>query len=491
MKKRIFSMFLVALLGVSALSAGCGKKSEGIPMNDSFYNPIRLEQNMGDPWMYYHDGYYYYMQSSGTQIKVTKSAWMTQVVENIEDENVTKVIFRQKSINVVEIWAPEIFFFDGHWYVYFTATTDSTDTLEKDANRRIYGMKSKTDNAMGEWETAVKIDLPADCRAIDATFMDYDGKQYIIWSGWPSETNSDYKQNLYITELETGNPLKAKSLNADQRVLISQPTYGWETKGAVQNEGPAVCFSPEGTPFVLFSGSYSGGDGYCIGYLELTGDPMKTESWIKNKEPLMQTDMKYSEVIAPGHCSVVKSPDQTETWICYHAAKYSGAGWDRMARLQKMDWVDGKPSVEQISKFNEAVPLPSGEEVNRVKYEAESAELKDCTVIDSEGYASGDRAVSVMDGGNLTFNVSVPKNGQYLLYVRFSNREATETVMNVEINGDKYELYAPKTEYDDLFVQTYTYCPLYIKKSGKNTVRITCDKSIYIDCIIVDYLDNV
>lgn len=49
----------------------------------------------------------------------------------------------------------------------------------------------------------------------------------------------------------------------------------------------------------------------------------------------------------------------------------------------------------------------------------------------------------------------------------------------------------PKTEYDDLFVQTYTYCPLYIKKSGKNTVRITCDKSIYIDCIIVDYLDNV
>jgi len=190
MKKRIFSMFLVALLGVSALSAGCGKKSEGIPMNDSFYNPIRLEQNMGDPWMYYHDGYYYYMQSSGTQIKVTKSAWMTQVVENIEDENVTKVIFRQKSINVVEIWAPEIFFFDGHWYVYFTATTDSTDTLEKDTNRRIYGMKSKTDNAMGEWETAVKIDLPADCRAIDATFMDYDGKQYIIWSGWPSETNS-------------------------------------------------------------------------------------------------------------------------------------------------------------------------------------------------------------------------------------------------------------------------------------------------------------
>ncbi|MGN1078026.1 MAG: family 43 glycosylhydrolase, partial [Candidatus Gallimonas sp.] len=317
--KKILCVLCGVILGLLGLVTGCDKGADkGTAMNDTFYNPIRIEKNMGDPWLYYHDGYYYYMSSGGTQIKVTKSKWMTQVVENVEDENVTKVIFRQKSINVVEIWAPEIFFFEGRWYVYFTATTDSSDTLEKDGNRRIYGIRSKTDDAMGEWETAVRIDLPLNYRAIDATFMDYGGKQYIIWSGWPSAENQGYKQNLYITELETGNPLKAKSLEDDRRVLISQPLYAWETKGAVQNEGPAVCFSPEGTPFVLFSGSYSGGDGYCIGYLELTGDPMREDGWTKSESPLMATDMQYSEVIAPGHCSGVKSPEGTETWVCYH-----------------------------------------------------------------------------------------------------------------------------------------------------------------------------
>lgn len=282
--KRFLCMLLAAASAFSLLSfAACaddGNSGGGEAMNETFYNPIRIEAQMGDPWLYYHDGYYYYTHSYGTSIRVTKSPWMTNVVENTNDENVTGVIFRQKDINVVQIWAPEIFFFDGHWYAYFTATTDSTDELEKDTNRRTYGMKSKTDDIFGEWETAVKIDLPCDFRSIDATFMDYNGRQYIIWSGWPEATNLNYRQNLYITELETGNPLKALSTEAAARVLISEPTHDWEMNGAVQNEGPCVCFAPDGTPFVLYSGSYSGGDAYCIGYLELTGeDPMQTSSW--------------------------------------------------------------------------------------------------------------------------------------------------------------------------------------------------------------------
>ncbi len=502
--KRFLCMLLAAASAFSLLSfAACaddGNSGGGEAMNETFYNPIRIEAQMGDPWLYYHDGYYYYTHSYGTSIRVTKSPWMTNVVENTNDENVTGVIFRQKDINVVQIWAPEIFFFDGHWYAYFTATTDSTDELEKDTNRRTYGMKSKTDDIFGEWETAVKIDLPCDFRSIDATFMDYNGRQYIIWSGWPEATNLNYRQNLYITELETGNPLKAKnSTDAAARVLISEPTHDWEMNGAVQNEGPCVCFAPDGTPFVLYSGSYSGGDAYCIGYLELTGeDPMQTSSWTKSEEPLMQTSIYSDEnpdgadVIAPGHCSVAPSPDGTETWICYHSAKYSGAGWDRMARLQKMEWVDNKPVVERIYGTSEEVPLPSGEEVSRVRYEAEDAELNGGTVISLErtGCASGDRAVTVPEGGSIDFDVSVPRNGEYLLYVRFSNREATQTTINVSVNGEQYALYAPQTWYSDSFTQTYTYCPLYVRPDRNNTISISCDQSIYIDCIIVDHLGN-
>ena len=73
-------------------------------------------------------------------------------------------------------------------------------------------MKSKTTDAFGEWEAPVEIKLPCDYRSIDATFLNYKGKQYIVWAGWPNAENKQYWQDLYITELETNNPLKAKYL---------------------------------------------------------------------------------------------------------------------------------------------------------------------------------------------------------------------------------------------------------------------------------------
>ena len=138
------------LAGAFCLSgAGCGGEGTkndatfGTAMNDAFYNPLRVESGLGDPWVYKHDGNYYLTYSEGTQITVTKSPWMTNLTANAGDETRTKVVARQKAMSLVEIWAPEIFFFDGHWYIYFTATRDNSDNEIKDANRRTYCLKSK------------------------------------------------------------------------------------------------------------------------------------------------------------------------------------------------------------------------------------------------------------------------------------------------------------------------------------------------------------
>ena len=418
---------------------------------------------------------------------------MTQLTSNMNDENRTKIIFRQKSINVVQIWAPEIFFFQGHWYVYFTATMDAKTEIEKDTGRRTYGMKSVTDDAFGEWETAVEIKLPCDYRSIDATFLDYNGRQYIIWSGWPNAANLNWKQNLYITELVTGNPLQAKSLDPSERHLISEPYYDWETSSILQNEGPTAIISPDGQPIIFYAGNFSGDDSYAIGFLSLIGDDLTNrDAWLKNPTPLMATDMSYSEIIAPGHCSIVKSPDQTEWWIMYHSAKHSGAGWDRMARLQKMEWRDGLPYVEKISKIADEVELPSGESPGRqIKYEAEDAVMSsDVFTIDKTGYASNDRAVSISDGGSIKFEISVPANGSYVLGVRFSNRDSALFKINVTVNNNERELYTPRTQYDDSFSISYFFTDLYIKREGLNTVEISADSSIYIDCLILDLMNH-
>lgn len=512
---RIAALVFGAVLGASLAAGltGCNggesggngteEGTQGVTMNDTFYNPLRVESGLGDPWMYKKDDYYYLTYSEGTQISVTRSKWMTNMTANYGDDTRTKVVARQKALNLVEIWAPEIFFLDGHWYIYFTATHDYGNNSQlKDAGRKTYCLKSKTDDAMGEWETsATLVQLPENnFRSIDATFMEYNGKQYAIWAGWPYEEHtSDYQQDLYIAEMVTGDPTKALATQTE-RILISTPEYEWEKVSAKQNEGPVVTYSPNGTPVLLYSGAYSGSDAYCIGYIVLDGadkNPLNPESWAKGEKPLMETD---EEIISPGHNSVVKSPDGTEDWICYHSAKYSGAGWDRVIRLQKLTWNGDIPVVEHIYAYNEECPSPSGEKVNRTKYEAESATLGEgCTVIDSEYdngdgtttvAASGGKAVRITGKEGVTFKVNVKKNGEYRIVVRYSNQAVSATNIDVKVNGTSYKLFAPKTPFDDTFCNNAFFCDLYLKPTGPNEITVVCDQNILIDCIVVDALEK-
>lgn len=477
----------------SSSSNTIGSKSPSTLMDKTFYNPLDISKGVGDPWLYKHtDGYYYYTHSAAGVVRVTKTSSPTFLAENSSDETRTKVIFRQKSIDRVEIWAPEVFFFKGHWYCYFTAAKDLSDALEKDNSRRTYGMKSKTEDIFGEWETAVMIDLPDNYRSIDATFFEYKDKQYIVYAGWPNAYNNKYRQHLYIQELEKDNPLKVAATEKE-RHLISEPTNSWEIDGGTcQNEGPAVSFAPDGTPIIFYSGSYSGGDNYCIAYLKLVGENILDQnSWEKCKEPLMQKDMEYSEIIAPGHNSIFKSPDGKEDWICYHSAKSSGSGWDRQVRLQKMTWDGNTPVVEKIYKASDEAPLPSGDHPTRYRFEAEEATLTDdCYKIAQEGYASNDNAVSISDGGKITYEIMVPKNGQYAIGVRYANRDSAKTQISVTVNNVEYQVFAPNTQYDDTYFMTWIFTDLYIKAEGQNTIEITCDPSINIDCLVVDYLNN-
>ncbi len=519
----ILSIALILLLSVILCLVVCKNDTrEGREMNKTFFNPIRIDSMLGDPFIYRHtDGYYYYMHSQGTGVTVTRSKWMTQVVPKAGDETITKKIFRQSDIGVSMIWAPEMFFIDGYWYCYFTATVGNTDN-EIHANRRIYVMKSKTANAMGEWNEAKKMDLPADSWAIDATYMTYKGKHYLLWSGWPVALTSgfDWEQRIYITRLADDDPTRAYSTDPSARIQISLPKYKkWESTGSWMNEGPAVVYAPNGRPFVFYSTSSSTSDFYTMAYCTLLGNNEEewennilnpiTDSdgssvgWRKESEPFFEPDIGMNELIAPGHNSFTKSPDGTEDWICYHVAKYSGAGWDRLTRLQKLSWDENNfPKLEYIPHFSEEIPLPSGEQVNRVVYEAEDAILTTgCQIVKSSdfqadgttvlNFASGGKAVRpVGKSDTITFEFEVPENGEYLLSVRFANTSVNEEEITITVNGDSYKLYAPKTGSDSCYITTPQYVEFFVKPNFKNKVVVSSGASFLIDCIVVDYLDR-
>ena len=149
--------------------------------------------------------------------------------------------------------------------------------------------------------------------------------------------------------------------------------------------------------------------------------------------------------------------------------------------------------------YNEEAPMPSGETVNRIRYEAEDAVLgESCSVIESiyenedgtaVNMASGGKAVRISDAeDSLTFKVNVGENGQYRIVLRYSNQAVSATDVEISINGTVYKLYTPRTPYDDTFCTNAFYCDLYLRPSGPNEISVRCDQNILIDCIVVDAL---
>ena len=98
----------------------------------------------------------------------------------------------------------------------------------------------------------------------------------------------------------------------------------------------------DGRVFIIYSASGSWTDSYCLGRLSLVGDnPLSPEAWIKKPTPVFDGTVS---VISPGHASFTMSPDGSEDWIVYHAAKHKGAGWRRNIRMQQFTWdINGSP----------------------------------------------------------------------------------------------------------------------------------------------------
>ena len=110
----------------------------------------------------------------------------------------------------------------------------------------------------------------------------------------------------------------------------------------------------------MYSANASWTDEYCLGSLTNTdGNFLNPGSWIKSAEPLFK---KTTSVFGPGGASYVKSPDDTEDWIIYHAAKKQGSGWDRWIRAQKFSWkTTGDPFFGEPVGEGVQLVVPSGE----------------------------------------------------------------------------------------------------------------------------------
>lgn len=247
------------------------------------------------------------------------------------------------------IWAPELHFIGGKWYIFYAGSCSKESYWHIDCHVLLC---LGNDPYTGKWIEKGRFGrLPEDKFSftgfsLDMTYFEANSHSYVIWA----QQSPVYKiSTLYLGEVNPAEPWKLISLP----MKLTEPEYAWEKVRFPVNEGPAV-LKKNGKVFVAFSASGTGPE-YCMGLLETeeTADLLQTESWKKYDTPLLSSE-DLTDEFGPGHNSF--TTDENGNDVCvYHARSrecFEGrCGYAendplfdpcRHARVRRVLWESGK-----------------------------------------------------------------------------------------------------------------------------------------------------
>ena len=235
------------------------------------------------------------------------------------------------------VWAPEIHYIDGCWYLYFSGATAGVPGN----SIRLYVLKNEAANPMtGEWTPLGRIVTQWDTFTLDPTTFEHNGVRYLVWT----QVDPDRKgTNIYIAKMDT-----PASIVGTPTVLTC-PEYPWEQHIYWVDEAPAVLIR-NGKVFLTFSASATDHN-YCIGMLTARADAdlLDSDSWSKSPEPVLKSNAETSQY-GPGHNCFTTTPDGKYDILVYHSRSYKEipgealANPDRGTRAQVIRWnPDGTP----------------------------------------------------------------------------------------------------------------------------------------------------
>jgi GH43 family beta-xylosidase len=325
----------------------------------TFTNP--LLPSGADPAVIQRDGFYYYMQTTGSNLTI----WKTRDITDLRNAE-KKIVWTPPATGPYskEVWAPELHFLQGKWYIYFAADEGSNE------KHRLWVLENgAADPLQGTWEMKGKLADATDKWSIDPSVFSLRGKDYVIWSGWSG--NDNVAQNIYIARLK--NPWTMEN----PRTMLSMPQYPWEKVGDLDNgehgvipvphvdvnEGPEILQHGDKI-FLIYSASGCWTNYYELGMLtaSASSNVLDPASWKKSTVSVFW-ESPEAGVFAPGHNTFFQSPDGTEDWILYHANAAPGLGCSnkRSPRAQKISWrPDGTPDFGRPLATSQPIAKPSG-----------------------------------------------------------------------------------------------------------------------------------
>jgi GH43 family beta-xylosidase len=328
------------------LGAGAARLRAAAPVNDTsatktFFNP--LIPDGADPWMVFHDGYYFLTRTTSRYVAVRRARSIVDL-SAARDE----VVWRDDTPGRSrEMWAPEFYLLDGpsgrRWFLYYCASDGWH------LNHRCHVLESTGDTPMGpyEYRGPLRADDDDTLYAIDAGLLvPGDGRRHVLWAGHPDH-------RIFIADTE--NPWTTKG----RRSLLECDGFGCEEV----REGP-VTLVRNGKAFLIYSICDTGKPDYKLGMLiaDAKSDLLRPQSWKQYPEPVF-TRNDDAGVFGPGHNGFFTSPDGTEDWIIYHAKTTPAYTYrTRSPRAQKFTWrPDGTPDFGRPEPISAMLKVPSGD----------------------------------------------------------------------------------------------------------------------------------
>ncbi|KAI7261478.1 hypothetical protein KC345_g9735 [Hortaea werneckii] len=438
-----------------------------------FNNPLYQGQ---DPFVTYHNGFYYFVSSSNldsnNKVYVSKSRTLTDQGEKV-------MVFDSKGTQT-RIFAPEIFFLEGKWYIYYCA-----DLKDYGYKHMATVLESVTDDPQGMYTDKGALYAGENGeykQANDFTVFDNNGQLYAVWG-----------------TLGAGEPIGPAIAPMDNPYTITADRSFLPGKGG---EGPRV-LQKDGKVFITMSDGDYQSDRYRLSYYMNTGgDFLNPDSWTHKENVFVSSN----DVSGPARAGFVKSADGTEDWMIYHSRVYKGTernSW-RQVNIKKFDWnADGTPNFGTPVSPGRWQDLPSGDLGQGDMYQAEAAILYGEIGIDNthKGYqGTGYINLPNKPGAEANFVVKAEEEGDYIVGVRYAygvkvSGEYTEgskvqlpgrAKINVYVNGTHVKTIEPdKTEIS--WDEWFTASERLRLAAGENVISYRIDTGS-IGNVNLDYL---
>ncbi len=327
--RTVLSLFLALLSCVTAVADG--SSGTGVA------NP--LIPRRADPWIVLHtDGFYYFTASvpEYDRIEIRKASTIGGLATSPPI-----VVWRKHLLGdmAANIWAPELHFIDGAWYLYFGAGSTFAPY-----DVRVYVLSNESvDPTQGTWKEKGRIRMNWDSMTLDATTFSHNGVRYLVWAQRSPGSNMDGPLDLYIAGMS--NPWTIRGT----QVKISTADKPWELRKRHTNEGPAV-LQRNGRIFLTYSANHVDAS-YCMGMLTANAGSnlLNPLSWTKSELPVFDSN-PGAGIWGPGHNSFTTSPDGRVDYLVYHARARQEVSNppildpNRDTRIQPFFWkADGTP----------------------------------------------------------------------------------------------------------------------------------------------------